>query len=116
VWNRETPEIIAEIANINHKEVNRPESEWNSRAFYIQTAYRLPIAQKLWKPYYRFEYIHIPRSDVVFQGVPNLAGSVVGLRYDISTFAALKFEYRNQRRQAGLPNINGGFIQTSFTF
>lgn len=116
VWNRENPEIIAEAANINHTEVSRPGSKWNSQAYYIQAAYRLPDVAKLWKPYYRFEYIHIPRTDAVFQGVPNLAGSVAGLRYDISTFAAIKFEYRNQRRQAGQPRINGGFIQTSFTF
>ena len=94
-------------------------AKWNSQAFYIQLAYRLPGFDKLWKPYYRFEYIHIPRSDAVFQNVDgrqNLAGSVVGVRYDISSFAALKFEYRNQRRLPGQPRINGGFVQTSFTF
>jgi hypothetical protein len=51
----------------------------------------------------------------VFAGTRNLAGSVAGLRYDISSFAAIKLEYRNQRRP-GLPRINGGFVQTSFTF
>ncbi|MBI4475304.1 MAG: hypothetical protein HY646_21755 [Acidobacteria bacterium] len=116
VWNRENPEIVAEAANVNHNEVNRPGVHWNSQAYYIQAAYRLPDMAKLWKPYYRFEYIHIPRTDAVFQGVPNLAGSVAGVRYDISTFAAIKFEYRNQRRQAGQPRINSGFVQTSFTF
>jgi hypothetical protein len=39
----------------------------------------------------------------------------VGVRYDISSFAALKFEYRNLRRP-GEPRINGAFAQTSFTF
>ena len=65
---------------------------------------------------FRSEYIHIPRADAVFQGVPSLAGSIVGLRYDISSFAAIKAEYRNQRRLPGQPRVNGGFLQTSFTF
>jgi hypothetical protein len=116
VWNKENPEVIAEFANVNHKPVNRPGSVSNSQAYYIQTAYRLPFAQRVWKPYYRWEYIHIPRSAGVFQGVPNLAGSVAGLRYDLSSFAAIKFEYRNQRRAPGQPRINSGFVQTSFTF
>ncbi len=117
VWAKENPELIAEVANVNHREVGRAQN-FNSQAYYIQAGYRLPWFEKLWKPYYRFEYIHIPRTDAVFQGVPGLAGSVVGLRYDISDFAALKLEYRNQRRP-GTPRptrINGAFVQTSFTF
>ncbi len=115
VWTKENPEIIAEAANINHSEVGRPHT-FNSQAYYIQAAYRLPWFEKLWKPYYRFEYIHIPRTDLVFQGVPSLAGSIVGMRYEISDFAALKLEYRNQRRRLGQPRVNGVFAQTSFTF
>jgi hypothetical protein len=37
------------------------------------------------------------------------------VRYDASSFAAFKFEYRNLRRP-GLPRINAAFMQTSFTF
>ena len=114
VWHKENPELVAEIANVNHSEVGRP-GAYNSLAYYIQLGYRLPGAAQLWKPYYRFEYIHIPGSDAVFAGVPSLAGSTVGLRYDITSFAAIKAEYRNQRRP-GLPRINGAFLQTSFTF
>jgi hypothetical protein len=81
----------------------------------VQSAYRLPFGERLFKPYYRFEYIHVPRGDVIFAVVQNLAGSTVGIRYDVSSFAALKLEYRNQKR-LGLPRINGLFAQTSFTF
>ncbi|HLQ77499.1 MAG TPA: hypothetical protein VK210_09095 [Terriglobia bacterium] len=118
VWTRETPEIIAEFANVNHENITTPSPRSNSQAYYIQAGYRLPMLEKRWKPYYRFEYIHIPLSDTLFQsqGVPNLAGSVAGLRYDISTFAAFKFEYRNQRRAPNVPRVNSGFLQTSFTF
>jgi hypothetical protein len=116
VWSRETPEVIAEFANVNHQNLTTPSPKSNSQAYYVQLGYRIPILQKQWKPYYRFEYIHIPKSDTAFQQIPNLAGSVAGLRYDFSSFAALKFEYRNQRRAPGAPRINAGFVQTSFTF
>jgi len=115
VWQRENPEFIAEVANVNHQQVGGG-TAFNSQAFYVQVAYRLPWFEKLWKPYYRYEYIHIPLSDIVFQGVPDLSGSTVGLRYDISSFAAIKAEYRNDRRLPGVPHTNGAFLQTSFTF
>jgi hypothetical protein len=114
VWSKENPELIAEFANVTHQEAGGSLKS-NSQAWYVQTAYRLPGLAKLWKPYYRFEYIHIPGSDKLFKAVPSLAGSTFGVRYDISSFAALKFEWRNLRRP-GEPRVNGAFAQTSFTF
>ena len=114
VWAKENPEFIAEFANVNHTETGRPVT-FNSQAFYVQLGYRLPAFEQRWKPYYRWEYIHIPSSDPVFLGVQDLAGSTLGMRYDITTFSAFKVEYRNQRRP-GLPRINGAVVQTSFTF
>jgi hypothetical protein len=115
VWQKENPEFIAEFANITHETVAGRPATFNSQAWYVQVAYRLPGIAVLWKPYYRFEYIHIPKSDPIFLGVPGLAGSVLGVRYDISSFAALKLEYRNQWRPDQL-RVNGVFAQTSFTF
>jgi hypothetical protein len=117
-WTRETPEVIAEVANARHENLVTAAPIANSLAYYVQTAYRLPFFEKRWKPYYRWEYIHVPKSDTLFQLQPvaNLAGSTLGVRYDLTSFAALKFEYRNQRRAPGEPHFNSGFIQTSFTF
>lgn len=115
VWNKENPEVIAEFFNVSHRSVGSSVTA-NSQAWYAQLGYRLPFGERLWKPYYRFEYIHIPAADAIFRGVlTNLAGSVVGVRYDASSFAAFKVEYRNQLR-FGLPRINSAFVQTSFTF
>ncbi len=114
VWQREDPEVIAEVANVNHREVGHSRS-FDSQAFYIQVAYRLPWFERRWKPYYRFEYIDIARNDVVFRSVPGLRGSVVGLRYDFADFAAVKLEYRSQQRP-GQPDVNGIFLQNSFMF
>jgi hypothetical protein len=115
VLERETPEIIAEFANVAHAPIFRGVTS-NSQAFYVQGAYRLPVDQKKWKPYYRFEYTHVPRSDLIFAGVvPTFHASTAGIRYDISTFAAFKVEYRHYVRR-DLPSISGFFSQTSFTF
>jgi hypothetical protein len=114
VWNKENPEFIAEFFNINHRSPGSSTGV-NSQAWYAQLAYRLPFAA-LWKPYYRYEYMHVPLADLVYRGVvSNLSSSTLGVRYDFSSFAAFKVEYRNQQRP-GLPRINVAWAQTSFTF
>ena len=114
VLHREDPELIAEFANVSHRAINSRFTS-NSQAWYVLTAYRLPWHQRLFKPYYRFEYMHIPRSDVLFRPLPTFNASTVGVRYDLTSFAAFKFEYRRYNRRA-LPDINGAFSQVSFTF
>jgi hypothetical protein len=116
VWARENPEIIGEFANARHENLTVTAPIANSQAFYVQAAYRLPVLEKKWKPYYRYDYIHVPQSDTAFQPIPNLAGNTLGVRYDITNFAALKFEYRNQRRAPNQSRINSMFLQTSFAF
>jgi len=114
VWQKETPEVIAEFANVTHQPIfGGPVS--NSQAWYAQVAYRLPWFGRLWKPYYRLEQIHVPRSDVIFRSVPTFTGSTAGFRYDFSQLAAFKLEYRYYWRR-DLPPIRGIFAQTSFTF
>jgi hypothetical protein len=115
VWTRETPEFIAEFFNVNHAPTG-PGNAVNSQAWYAQTAYRLPGAAMAWKPYFRYEYIHVPQADGVYRGiVANVHGSTAGVRYDISSFAAMKLEWRNTDR-FGFKNYNGLWMQTSFTF
>jgi hypothetical protein len=48
--------------------------------------------------------------------VVDLVGSLVGVRYDITNFAAFKGEYRRARSAVNEPNVNGAFFQTAFTF
>jgi hypothetical protein len=115
IWEKEDPEVIAEIASVRHRDLGDALTN-SSVAYYIQTAYRLPWFDRLWKPYYRFEHIDIAGMDPVFQGVPNLNGSTLGVRYDISTLAALKTEARVRRRASNRPRANGWFLQVSFTF
>jgi hypothetical protein len=118
-WTRGDPELLAEFQNVNHKSILTNKVS-NSDAFYVQVGYRLPGLEKTLKPYYRFEYIHTPKSEVVF-GDLDLVESIVGIRYDISSYAAFKGEYRHTSRQVlSTPTfngmVNGLFLQTSFTF
>ena len=114
-WQKEDPEIIAEVASIRHDEAANPSVMW-SHAYYVQAAYRLPYFNRLWKPYYRFEHVGVNAADAVFTGVSNLDGSTLGLRYDASEFAALKGEFRTWRRGEGSERNFGGFFQVCFTF
>ena len=114
VWAKESPEFLAEFSNVNHRDTvtNR---EWNSQGTYAQVAYRLTGTARKWKPYYRFEYIHAPQTEPVLQVQNLLGGHTVGTRFDISDFAAFKFEYRSFKR-SDTQRTNGFFAQTAFTF
>jgi hypothetical protein len=114
VWTKETPEFLAEFANSHHQDILTAQV-FNTPAFYVQFAYRLPWLERALKPYYRFEYIHPPQGEPILAG-SDLTGSTLGIRYDISSFTAFKSEYRNTRRLASEPRVNGVFFQTSFTF
>jgi hypothetical protein len=115
VWTKEHPEFLSEFANVHHRDVLTGRT-FNSQAFYIQLAYRFPWQQNKWKPYYRFEYIHKPESDPLYSVVSDLVGSTVGVRYDITNYAAFKGEYRSSRVGVGEPRSDAAFFQTAFTF
>jgi hypothetical protein len=113
-WTKERPEVLAEFANVHHSDILTGQI-FNTQAFYVQLAYRFPWRENKWKPYYRFEYIHRPESEPDWN-VTDLVGSTVGVRYDITNYAAFKGEYRNTRHGIGEPRVNGAFFQTAFTF
>ena len=114
VWTKETPEFLAEFANVNHRNI-LTNFVTNSQAFYAQVGYRLPWMERTLKPYYRFEHTHVPLSEQVFTN-QDLVQSIVGMRYDITNYAAFKGEYRYFKRLPTDPWVNGAFFQTDFTF
>lgn len=116
IWTGERPEFLAEFANVRHRSTLTGR-EFDSQGGYAQIAYRLPIGDRRWKPYFRYDYIQVPAGEPVF--APNVAdvrGVTLGTRYDISDFAAFKAEYRNGRGNPGLGRLNSVVVQTSFTF
>jgi hypothetical protein len=120
VWTKGAPEFLAEFDNVHHRNILTNQVA-NNDAFYVQFAYRLPWLERSLKPYYRFEYAHMPLSEQVFTHFDQ-GESIVGLRYDISSYAAFKSEYRYTKSQPGVlgllaqPAVNGLFFQTDFTF
>jgi hypothetical protein len=116
IWTSEAPEFLAEFANVHHRS-ELTGQEFDSHGGYVQVAYRLPIWERRWKPYFRYDYLQVPAGDPTFAPiVPNVRGFTLGTRYDISDFAAFKAEYRNNRGAPGLGRLNTAVVQTSFTF
>jgi len=115
VWTRETPELIGEIAFVNHKADGMSES-FSSRAYYVQGAYRLPWWGNRLKPYARFEEMIVADSDPVFAGVvPYLRRYTAGIRTDVLGFAAFKTEVRRERGE-GVDYVNSVYEQVSVAF
>lgn len=109
---RERPEIIAEFAHVRHHD-QAADVDYNSRAFYVQAAYRLSPRPK-WKPYARFERLTADPGEPVFGELHTTIGTL-GVRYELTDVAALKTEYR-QTKRADQPRVNGLFAQIAFTF
>ncbi len=67
------------------------------------------------RPYFRYQYVNVPASDLIFHDVGMMHGPSLGIRYDFSEFAAFKLQYdRTERRSLG--GVNGITTQLSFTF
>jgi hypothetical protein len=119
-WTKGRPELLAEYENVHHTNLQTSQT-FNTTGYYAQVAYRLPWQENKWKPYYRFEYIHRPTQEPVWDitgtpSVEDLVGSAVGVRWDITNFACFKGEYRSFHRATGTPSVNGAFFQSAFTF
>ncbi|MES2357328.1 MAG: hypothetical protein V4529_03195 [Gemmatimonadota bacterium] len=113
-WQRERPEFIAEYVMIDHTPVTGGATTHN-HAGYAQLAYRLTGAAHQWKPYIRAERTDIAAGDVVFAPLAlGYDGGIAGVRYDFTSFAALKAEYRRERFETH-DWSNGAYVQASFT-
>ena len=110
---RESPEIISEYARVRHRDEGRGVA-YDSDAFYAQVAYRFERLPR-WKPYYRFEKVVTPEEDPLIENL-SVTLSTTGVRYELSEFAALKAEYRHERRRANAARTDGMFLQAAWTF
>jgi hypothetical protein len=111
---KETPELIAEYALVRHRDAAG--TTHSSHAYYAQAAYRFPIDARKWKGYVRFEHIDVAPGDEVLSSVEPLDQSTLGLRYDMTLYAALKAEFRTWTRGPGSARNRGGYFQVAFTF
>ena len=112
-WTRETPELLAEVIAVRHEDRGTG-TDYDSDAFYVQAAYRLPGRARPVKPYARYEKMDIAAGESVFT-IPELQVVTAGVRLDLVELAAFKVEYRNELA-AGAGRVNALLLQTSFTF
>jgi hypothetical protein len=113
-WTQETPEIIAEFANVEHRD-SATGATTDSQGYYIQLAYRLPQSRARFKPYARYEELDVDSSDQLFTALSSLDRRLVGLRFDFAELAAIKVEARRDKFE-NQESIHAGFAQIVLTF
>jgi len=105
-------ELLSEVFEINHDEFSG--GVFNTIGGYAQFAY---IIDKF-KPYYRYDYIDYSNDDQFYReselNFLDTNKHTIGLRYELSHFNALKFEYSHGVFDDEDVNIIG--LQTAFSF
>jgi hypothetical protein len=114
VWPSETPEVLAEIAYVRHRDTASG-ALYENWGDYVQVAYRLPWVGAHFKPYARAEQLRIADGDPVFATIAPVKELTAGMRYDAADFVALKAEFRRMDFEKG-PDVNALQLQISCTF
>jgi hypothetical protein len=68
-----------------------------------------------YRPYFRYQYVNSPVNDPVNRYLGRMMGPSLGLRWDVSDYAAFKLQY-NRFDQLNLRPSNGLDAQMAFTF
>jgi len=105
-------ELLTEVFKINHDEFSG--GVFNTVGGYAQFAYSV----NKFKPYYRYDYIDYDSDDPFYRESEfvflDTNKHTIGLRYDLSYFNALKFEYSHGVFEDEDVNMIG--LQTVFSF
>lgn len=103
-------EWLNEALLLRHTPAGGPHT-FNSSAFYTQFARRVGVT---W-PFFRYQYTNVPDDDPLYPTIGRRNGPTVGLRYDLTEFAAFKVQYDHtqRRRQRSLDEL---LLQLAFTF
>ncbi len=110
VFHNSDYEWLNEALLLRHAPAGGPRP-FNSPAFYTQFARRIGQA---W-PFFRYEYLNVPDDDPIYPTIGRRNGPTVGLRYDLTEFAAFKVQYDHmQRRQK--KSLDELLLQLAFTF
>jgi len=84
---------------------------FNTSGFYTQVSRKFEKA----RPFFRYQYVNAAAGEPILGDVGRRNGPSVGLRYDVSEFAAFKAQYDRTGRR-GLEPFNGLTLQLAFTF
>lgn len=103
-------EILLEAQNVNHFN-HATDLRDESVGGYGQLGYKIGK----YKPYFRHDWLRVSDRDPFFEGlVEDESSNTLGLRYELSTFNALKFEYRHIDQDNA--QKNEATVQSSFAF
>lgn len=102
-------EWLNEAVFIRHKPVGGVATY--TPGFYTQFARRFGKAQ----PYFRYQYVNALARDLMFRDIGRRNGPSVGLRYDVTNYAAFKAQYDRTGRR-GLSALDELIMQLAFTF
>jgi hypothetical protein len=100
---------------LNEAAFLRNEMDADGRRF-ASTLMYTQLARKVgtFHPYARFQYVNSPEGDPVNVFIGTYKGPSLGLRYDISSYVAVKAQYN--RLYTDGPTANGLGFQVAFTF
>jgi hypothetical protein len=84
---------------------------YNTPAFYTQLSRQFGS----YRPFFRYQYVNVPSDNPLYAGVGRRNGPALGIRYDVSDYAAFKaqYEHTSRRRQTALDEL---ILQFAFTF
>lgn len=84
---------------------------YNTPAFYTQLSRQFGS----YRPFFRYQYVNVPSDNPLYSDVGRRNGPALGVRYDLTDFAAFKAQYErtSRRRQTPLDEL---FLQFAFTF
>jgi hypothetical protein len=104
-------ELLNEAVLLRHLADGQPHV-LDTPGFYSQIARR--VARNYW-PYFRYQYVNVPKLDLVNPSVGRQNGPSAGVRWDFTNYAALKLQY-NRLYQRSAEAKNGLDTQLAFTF
>ena len=108
VYQNPSYEFLNELVMLRHSLNGRV---FQTPGFYSQIARRFGNA----KPYFRYQYVNVPGDDPIFSDVGRRNGPSLGLRYDLTDFAAFKAQLNRTQRRS-FDTFNDFILQLAFTF
>jgi hypothetical protein len=110
VYKTEVLELMSEGLLMRHDPRSTAATN-DSRGYYAQASRRLGSV----RPYLRFDYLDIPKTNQLFGFLGRRSGPTVGVRYDFQALAALKLQ-TSHLTQTTRPTMNRFDAQVSFMF
>ncbi|HSU15601.1 hypothetical protein [Longimicrobium sp.] len=98
-WEMDWPEVLAEYAHLQHRPAGSGGGWAGGEAWYVQVGGRLYGRSEGIKGYGRMERVRVSAADSLLGPLhPRYDGAVLGLRVDVTPFAMVRGELRQEQR------------------